>query len=464
MNKKAGVLGIDLGTSSVKMLLKYKDGTSAKIRQGYKENTPSGWWKAVKSALAELDPEGIAAIGLTSQTGTYIVDGKEVLPWSGKEGEEELAELKESCDGKVFIEEISMPHPDLISYPLPRLMYIKKHFPEAKKVCQPKDFLCEMLTGACVTDPYTWRGLANLSAFRYSRKLLELIRFPIHKLPEMRTSTEMAGFTKEIVFHGRVLPAGIPVFVGMNDFFASILGMGVFETGEMFDISGTSEHLGVLETAADPDTRLVSGPFFNGNVHYGVTASAGVSLGYGMKLFGFEDVDPIQNLRNQPPIFLPYLNGERAPVWNADARGMFFGIHGQCRKSDMAYGVLEGVLFSLFHIYECMGKPPVSSMRISGGAAANPVLNQMKAELFEVPVLVPEETETSALGACMTAEIGLGWSADFAEAVRQNVRVRERIRPCGQYKKLLKQRFEIYKELYPATKNQCGRLNCMPPV
>lgn len=76
----------------------------------------------------------------------------------------------------------------------------------------------------------------------------------------------------------------------------------------------------------------------------------------------------------------------------------------------------------------------------------------MKAELFEVPVLVPEETETSALGACMTAEIGLGWSVDFAEAVRQNVRVRERIRPCGQYKKLLKQRFEIYKELYPATK------------
>lgn len=459
MSKKAGVLGIDLGTSSVKMLLKYEDGASVKIREGYEENTPSGWWKAVKTALSELKPEGIAAIGLTSQVGTYIVDGKEVLLWSGKEGAEELVELKENCDRKIFLEEISMPHPDLISYPLPRLMYMKKRFPEAGKVCQPKDFLCERLTGTCITDPYSWRGLANLSTYQYSRKLLERIGFSIHKLPEMRMPTDMAGRTKEIAWNGTTLPGGIPVFVGMNDFFASLLGMGVFEVGDLFDISGTSEHLGVLEEGVNPDTELVSGPYLNGNVHYGVTASAGVSLDYGLKLFGFEEVAPIRNLRNQPPVFLPYLNGERAPIWDADARGMFFGIHGGCGKSDMAYAVLEGVLFSLYHIYESMGKPPVRFMRVSGGAAVNQALNQMKAEMFGIPVLIPEEADTSALGACMTAAVGLGRSADFSEAIRQNVRIRECIQPCGKYQELLKRRFEIYKELYPATKKQCKQIS-----
>ncbi len=461
MNKRSGVLGIDLGTSSVKMLLNDEDHTTIKVREGYEEPTPSGWWRAVKKAMSGLNLDGISAIGLTSQVGTYIVDEKEILPWSGKEGAKELAELKEKCGRELFLEEVSMPHPNLISYPLPRLMYIQKHWPEAARVCQPKDFLCEMLTGTCVTDPYSWRGLANLSEHRYSGKLLDRIGFPVRKLPEMRRPTELAGYTKETKLNGNVLPGGIPVFVGMNDFFASLLGMGVLEIGDLFDISGTSEHLGVVEASVNPDTDLVSGPYLSENVHYGVTASAGVSLGYGMELFGFNEVDPIQNLRKKPPVFLPYLNGERAPIWDAGAQGMFFGIHGECRKSDMAYAVLEGVVFSLYHIYESMGSPPAGSMCVSGGAAANPVLNQMKAELFDVPVVVPEETDTSALGACMTAAIGLGWSTDFAEAVRQNVRIRERVEPCGRYRQLLKQRFEIYKELYPATKKQCERINSL---
>lgn len=93
-------------------------------------------------------------------------------------------------------------------------------------------------------------------------------------------------------------------------------------------------------------------------------------------------------------------------------------------------------------------------MRISGGAAVNPVLNQMKAELFGIPVLVPEETDTAALGACMAAMVGQGRSGGFAEAIRQNVRIRERIQPCMKCQNLLKQRFEIYKELYPAAKMQ----------
>lgn len=486
MNKPDCVLGIDLGTFSVKLLLKYRDGRTVKAREGYAEPAPLGWWRAIKKALSRLELQGLGAIGLSSQVGTYVVDNREVISWSGKEGAEELAEIREHWSRDFFLQEISMPHPNLISYPIPRLLYIKRHYPEAEKVCQPKDFLCEMLTGSCVTDPWSWRGLTKIpgapfiqssrkqesqtgaslfhpsrgltdvSGCTYSRTCLERIGFPLSKLPEMRSPLDLAGFTREIPIKGGVLPAGIPVFVGMNDFFSSLLGMGVLEPGSLFDISGTSEHLGIVEKRIHPDTELVSGPYLSGNVHYGVTASGGASLAYGMELFGYEEVHPAQNLDRNPPIFLPYINGERAPIWDADARGMFFGIHEDCRKSDMAYGVLEGVLFSLWHIYEYMGKPQADSMRVSGGAASNAVLNRMKAELFGVPVLVPKETETSALGACMTAAVGLGWFSDYREVAERFCAIRERVSPCRQYKRTLEQRFAIYKDLYPATKKLLG--------
>lgn len=459
MIKRESVLGIDLGSSSVKMILRDREETLGKVKENYEEDTPAGWWKAVRSALSELDLQGLAAIGLSSQVGTYLIDGNHVIKWSDKEGKKELAEIKDRCGKELFLKEISMPHPNIISYPIPRLMYIKRYYPDAEKVCQPKDFLCEMLTGNRVSDKYSWRGLANISGGQYSRKMLDMIDFPAGKLPRLTDSFQIAGYTKQIegcikgtASEEDLLPAGIPVFTGMNDFFASILGLGVCRVGEMFDISGTSEHLGVIEDKVSVDTELISGPYLKGNVHYGVTASAGSSLEYGLRVFGFENVNPERSLARKAPVFLPYLNGERAPVWDVNARGMFFGIRGGCDKADMAYAVLEGVLFSLYHIYECMGMPRAELMRTSGGAAVNRTLNEMKAELFGVPVAVPEETDTSALGACMTAVLGLGWFADIEEAAEKVCAGKEMIKPCGRYRERLKQRFAVYKDLYPATK------------
>ncbi len=458
MSRGESILGIDLGTSSVKLILRYRDGTVVKGKEAYEDLAPYGWWKAVKKAASELDLSNLAAIGLSSQVGTYIVDGRDVIGWNSKKGAEELAEVKDKYDKKMFVREISMPHPDIISYPLPRLMYIQRHHSEAKKVCQPKDYLCEMLTGNCVTDPYSWRGLANLSSGRYSQKFLEEIGFSAERLPKLIGICDIAGYTRKPPYEENVFPVGVPVFTGMNDFFASLLGMGVYQTGELFDITGTSEHLGVTEATMNLDTGLVSGPYLHGNVHYGVTASSGVSLDFGRRMFGFENIDARQCLKNRPPVFLPYLNGERAPIWDAKAAGMFFGIHGTCEKRDMAYAVLEGVVFSLYHIYECMGTPGADRVRVSGGASANPILNAMKAELFGVPVVIPEEIDTSALGAWMTAAVGIEWFSGFEEAIEQICRVKEIVEPCKQYRKILQQRFQIYKELYPVTKSQCEEI------
>ena len=239
MNKS--VVGIDLGTSAVKVIQRYKDGNVVTSKANYEEISPSGWWSAICEALSQIALEEVEAIGLSSQVGTYIVNGKDVISWNQNAGAEEVAEVRETYKNDVFMREISMPHPALVSYPIPRFKYIKKHFENVEKVCMPKDFICECLTSNWVTDPYSWRGLANLETKKYSEYFLKELGFELNQLPKMIDYKEVAGYTKEIQMGDKVMPAGIPVYVGLNDYYASLLGMGIENAGDAFDISGTSK-------------------------------------------------------------------------------------------------------------------------------------------------------------------------------------------------------------------------------
>ena len=457
MTRKS-VLGVDLGTSAVKLLQRFSDGTVVKEKERYEEISPKGWWDAILRAMSRMELASVEAIGLSSQVGTYIVDDKEVISWNDPIGAEELTELKQTYSQKEFLAEISMPHPTIISYPLPRLMYIKKMYPAFQKVCQPKDFICEKLTGKCVTDPYSWRGLANLNTKIYSKKFLKDIGIEEDMLPQIIDFKEVAGNLLEGVVPGSDLREGIPVYVGLNDYYASLLGMGIWHVGDMFDITGTSEHLGILEDRVDMRTEMVSGPYLRQHVHYGVTGSSGASLDFGLQFSETGEMDIEETLGHNPPIFLPYVKGERAPIWDGNARGVYFGIQAGCSKEDMAYAVLEGVSFSLYHIYEKMGKPEAKEMRIAGGAAVNRTLGRLKAELFGIPVKVLKEHDTSALGACMVAELGIKWYQNEEEAMTSSVEMEETIYPTGKYQDILKQRFAVYKELYPALKDNFKQL------
>lgn len=452
------ILGIDLGTSSVKILQYFSDKHIEKATAKYEEVSPHGWWNAICQALSQLNLTTVVGIGLSSQVGTYIINDTEVINWSDGIGEKELAWLKENYERDIFVNEISMPYPNILSYPIGRLKYIKEHYENIETVCQPKDYICEKLTGKRVTDAYSWRGLANLEKEKYSQYFLNEISFPVEKLPAMINFKKRAGFTKEIILDGQVLPDGIPVYVGLNDYYSSLIGMGIENTGDMFDITGTSEHLGIVEKKMSLDTQMVSGPYINEYVHYGVTASSGVSLDFALRLWGKEEINLKNVINGQPPIFLPYLNGERAPIWDADARGMFFGISDNCSKEQLLYAVFEGVVFSLYHIYENMGMPYASSMKIGGGASVNAILNQIKAEMFDIPVMILEEKDAAALGAVIVAAVGGGWYIDEKAAIADLCKVREKIEPIGNYRDWLLKRFEIYKSLYPALKEQYEKL------
>lgn len=449
---KPCVIGIDLGTSSVKAIQLGLDGEITKARVQYSGNGCSFWYAAVVTALQRFNLRGAVAVGLTGQVGTYVVDGKTVIGWEEAVGNEELQELLAHFDREFFIREIGMPHPGLISYPVPRLRYITRHFPKVKCVFQPKDDLYRKLTGILVTDPCSMRGLANPHTGKYSRRLVSYLGIDESVLPPLCGVTQAAGNVTAAAAEETGLPLGIPVYCGCNDFFASVLGTGIKREDELFDITGTSEHFGKLTPLLDPDTSLVCGPYLEGFVHYGVTASSGVSIEFGMRHFGFDGISLERMIRTKPPVFLPYLNGERAPIWDSDARGVFFGIQADTDRDSMGYSVLEGIVFSLFQIYEKLDCPEIKKIIISGGAAGNQTLNRMKASLFGVPVIQRKESDTSALGAALLALSGTNLSESLPQEATKGPDTDPVTEPEAALHDFLQKRYRIYRELYPSLK------------
>ncbi|MBQ9098041.1 MAG: hypothetical protein IJY50_01265 [Clostridia bacterium] len=450
MNK--ALLGIDLGTSSVKVLLRHGDGRLEKAKATYAEISPNGWLNAIKTALRMLDLRDIGAIGLSAQTGTYIVNGKNVIGWGDSAGKEELPRVRGAFSPDTFLAEIGMPHPAMTSYPLPRLLYIKEHFDRVQSVCQPKDLICAYLTGTCCSDVWTWRGLACPEKGGYSLPLLQSLGLDPAWLPPLRGADAVIGNVTDAVAAETGLPAGTPVVAGLNDFFAGLVGMGVPMCAPLFDITGTSEHFGVIENALSASTPLVAGRYLTDFVHYGGTASSGPSLAFALKELGAVSGDPADYLAADPPLFLPYLNGERAPIFDPHAKGVFFGMGKDCTKELMSYAVLEGVAFSIYHIAKHLGQLPKGDVLLGGGAANDGLLCSIKATLFDRCFVAPAESDTSALGAAMMAGLGIGTFADLTKATTACVQMGTVHPPLPHLREKLLARFAIYEKLYPAMK------------
>lgn len=449
-------LGIDLGTSSVKVLAVSPDGVIQKERWAYREMTVSGWEAAAREAVAALagriGKKNILGVGLSSQVGTYITDTGALIHWWESAGEDELAELKDRFTQDRFLAEISMCHPDIVSYPLPRLLYIHKHHPDARRVYMPKEHLLQALTGGFVSDPFSYRGLFCFEKGKPCHDLLEELDLR-YDLPPMLVPTEVAGYVTPVAAQAFGLLPGTPVYVGMNDFFAGLIGMGVTTQEDAFDISGTSEHIGSI-TAQRMTTNLVSGPYITGFATYGGTKSSGLSCGFALKSFPTCPSSLKQIKAIEPPIFLPYLRGERAPIFDEDARGVFFGIGDRTDTQALHYSVLEGVAFSLYDIGCAAGLEKGGRLICGGGSSVNVLLTKLKSTLFDKEVVNVLEQDTSALGAAMAAMVGGGVFADYAQAARALVRYEDPVTGDEEHRPWLLRRFELYRQVYDSLRPQ----------
>ena len=169
------------------------------------------------------------------------------------------------------------------------------------------------------------RGIVNLQTGKYAKGIMEELGLDF-VLPKVKFPTDLAGCVTPEASTEYNLPIGTKIYLGCNDFYAGLIGMGIYSIGDAFELSGTSEHIGYISSSLDEESH-VSGAFFNVFCNYGGTKSSGTSCAFAINNFGIEDLDFDALITSNPPIFLPYLQGERAPIYDENARGVYFGLN-----------------------------------------------------------------------------------------------------------------------------------------
>ena len=297
------VIGLDIGSSSAKVGLFTLDGESVAISRrcypthepfpGYKEQDPETWWAAVCDGLREvtrgIGGDEVVALGATGHISSFtFVDraGAPLRPAVGFQDQRALAELEElyACFSREELAaHLGIDLPPAATWPLPKLLWFKKHEPEmmeaAHHVLQAKDFINLRLTGEFASDASSNRGIVDLSNGGVAEAVLSRFGLRHDLLPRLYDPEQVIGVVRRDAAKETGLRPDLPVVAGWNDLNASVLGCGAVSEGDAFNITGTSEHIGVV-TAADHNVpELMCAPFLPGRkLLYGVTSCGGGSL------------------------------------------------------------------------------------------------------------------------------------------------------------------------------------------
>jgi xylulokinase len=480
------LVGLDVGTTGVKALAVTPDGeVVARAERGYElsmprpgwsEQEPEDWWRAAQAALAELGTEDVAGIGLSGQMhGLIPLDaaGRVIRPailWNDQRTAAECAEIEERIGLERLIELTG--NRALTGFTAPKLLWLRAHEPESyariARICLPKDYVRLRLAGEWATDVADASGtlLLDVGARGWSQDVLGALELPEEWLPPVLESPTAAG---------RVLPCntvlqGVVVAAGAGDCAAAAVGVGVDRPGPVSIVLGTS---GVVfaalpSFAPEPEAR----------VHVFCHAAPGTWHAMGVMLSAAGSLQWLRDIvapgvpfgtllaeaaRWQPGAgglcFLPYLQGERTPHADPDARGAFVGLQLRHDRGALVRAVLEGVAFGLRDSLELLGvlgvEPQVA--RISGGGARGEEWLRIVASVLGLPLEVTAVEEGSAYGAALLGGVAGGVFADVAEAVARCVRVGRVVEPEPGWQVAYEDLYERWRALYPALKAWEGR-------
>jgi sugar (pentulose or hexulose) kinase len=477
------IIGLDVGTSSCKAVAFDLSGAAiGRARRPYVTRTsaegavtqhPADWLAAVTDALTELagriGSREVLGIGLSGQIGTHVLlDAQgaslgEAITWQDGRSAAVLDEIAARLDGAELARELQTWLPAGPTWPLPRLLWLSRSdatFAAARHIAQPKDLVCLHLTGRLVSDPSSWRGLARRDG-SIAELALAALGLP-NLLPELVPGGAVAGpLTSDLA--ARIgLPVATPVIVGWNDLNASLIGIGAVAPGDAFDIAGTSEHLGFVSNGPAPGLAFNSVPQHGVSTQqhtiYGVSSNGGGVVEWlrGVLPAAVGDAALATLVAGSPPgadrlLFLPYLRGERAPVWDAAAAGSYVGLRADHCTGALARAALEGVAFNLRQIREAL--PPHDrhqSIRATGGPARLAAWNTIKADVLQSPVTTMVETDSASLGAAMVAAIAVGAFTDVRGAAASMVHSQSITEPNSATSGLYDELYGLYAQLHPA--------------
>lgn len=468
MSKQSYILAYDLGTTGNKAALFNQDcQLVASAFSSYRtyhpfpnavEQDPEEWWGSIRYTTQKLlqkskvRPGDIACLTFSGQMMGCVPVSEDATPigraliWADQRGTSEADKLETQIGQRRMYEIVG--HRPSASYSAAKIMWIRNHEPErfskTYKFVHAKDFIVARMTGNFVTDYSDASGtnLFDLRGLHWSDEILKAASLGREILPDAIPSTEVAGKLLPLIAAELGLMEGTPVVIGGGDGSCAAAGAGVISEGSAYHYLGSSSWIGIAmkEPIFDEEMRT-----FNwAHVVPGLISPTGTMQAAGVSYQWMRDVLFDKTLNGSADIkdsykmmdslaqsskpgsrgllFLPYLMGERSPLWNPSARGCFIGLSVEHTSGDMIRAVMEGVALNLRSIVNVFSShTDIGDIRLIGGGAKGRIWAQILSSVFNRRILVPKLLdEATSMGAAVTGGVGVGLYRDF-EVIRKAI-------------------------------------------
>jgi len=481
----AHVLAVDLGGSGLRAALVAEDGTvsalhavARPIGEASGDLDPGQWWRDLIDAagqLAAADPgefariSGIAACGMTRTQVFVGADGEAVRPAIGFGdtraaavlGATDLSELPEAANLNPY-------------HPAARLLWLKlaepAHYAATRTVLDPKDWLAFRLTSAARSDAVSTSRLRAAVEPVAGRSLLDALGLDAALLPPIIEPTAEVGRVRPGLPWPFDRLAGVPVFCGSHDTWAAVVGLGALLPGRAYAIAGTSEVLGLITGRPVSAAGLMTVDWGSGCWQVGGPSQSGAAtLRHLLRMLGRDGDDPAAAiaaleeapLAAVPPLFLPFLEGERVPYWEPGLRGAFLGLSAAHGPADLLWSALEGIALlnrEVLRRAEAAAGAPADVVRLGGGGARSALWARIKADALDRPIELCDQPEAGLVGAAAVAWTGLGRYPDLAAAQASMVRVARRVEPDPARARFHGERAALWVQMQAATASVGHRL------
>lgn len=485
-------IGIDLGTSAVKILLMESDGKIANVvskeyplyfpHPGWSEQNPEDWYTQTMAGLQELllgfDATKVAGISFGGQMhGLVILDAEDhvirpAILWNDGRTYEENDYLN-NVIGKETLS-ANTANISFTGFTASKLLWVKKKEPEnfarIAKIMLPKDYLAYRLTGVHCTDVSDASGmlLFDVKNRCWSSRMCEICDVKESQLAKVYESYEGVGYVLPEIAAKLGLSEHVLVAAGAGDNAAAAVGTGTVGEG-MCNISlGTSGTIFISSEKFGVDRNNALHAFAHADGHYhlmGCMLSAASCNKWWMdEIIGTQDYAreqaAIEKLGENHVFFLPYLMGERSPHNDPDARGMFIGMTMDTTRADMTQAVLEGVAFALrdsFEVARSLGIV-IERTKICGGGAKSPLWRTIIANVMNIKVDVIESEEGPGYGGAILAAVACQEYASVQEAAGKLVKVGDTVEPDPKLAAKYEARYQQFKQIYPTVKELFPKL------
>ncbi|MFI6169133.1 FGGY-family carbohydrate kinase [Nocardia sp. NPDC051052] len=475
------VLGVDAGTTAVKVALFTGHGTAlrrhteghamARPRPGWAEQDPRQWWlgcvRGVESVLKDIEPEAVRAIGVVSQVNTHVfvdADLRPLMPaitWQDQRCADIAREVDEKLTAadktRIWGHAFTMDASALIM----RALWVARHEPDiwqrTRWVLSPKDYLNARLTGEIATDVHSSIGLVDAAEGGYLTEAVDLAAGLAERLPPPTGSAVSLGRVQFPPLD-RLLRSATAV-VGTMDALGDAHGCGLAAPGRAMVSCGTSLVVAGVSDRARPTPGVVTFPPVDGlRIHAGPTQAGGDALRWWSRTCGLTVAQVLTDAESARDgsglVFTPHLSGERAPLWDAAVRGSFLGLSTSTTRQDMSRAVLEGVAMSgrqVLTAVESACGTTLAPITLAGGGANSDLWAQIFADVLGRPLQrLTTRGYSAALGAALLASVGAGLYPDMLTAAGEAVAVDRAFVPDPRQTEMLDPLYEVYVDSYQA--------------